>query len=39
MILATGYGDAETALKNYPEAPVVSKPFTKEAIMRALSEI
>lgn len=34
FVLATGYGDVETILSEYPPAPIVRKPFTSESLLR-----
>lgn len=32
FVLATGYGEVEGMLSNYPKAPVVQKPFTSDSL-------
>ena len=34
FVLATGYGDVESILDDYPSAPVVQKPFTSDSLGR-----
>ncbi len=34
FVLATGYGDVESILDDYPAAPVVQKPFTSDSLGR-----
>ncbi|WP_299652980.1 HWE histidine kinase domain-containing protein [uncultured Tateyamaria sp.] len=34
FVLATGYGDVESILTEYPDAPVVQKPFTSESLYK-----
>lgn len=36
FVLATGYGDAESITANYPDAMIVSKPFTAETLAAAV---
>ncbi|WP_299967943.1 HWE histidine kinase domain-containing protein [uncultured Roseobacter sp.] len=36
FVLATGYGDVENMLTEYPKAPVVQKPFTSESLLRQI---
>ncbi|RYH00986.1 hybrid sensor histidine kinase/response regulator [Salipiger sp. IMCC34102] len=38
FVLATGYGDVKSILGEYPEAPVVKKPYTGESILQFLLE-
>ena len=34
FVLATGYGDVESILAEYPAAPVVQKPFSSQSLMK-----
>ena len=36
FVLATGYGDVEGILVEYPDAPVAQKPFTSESLTREI---
>ncbi len=36
FVLATGYGDVESILTEYPKAPVVQKPFNSESLPREI---
>ncbi|MDW3182102.1 HWE histidine kinase domain-containing protein [Roseobacter sp.] len=38
FVLATGYGDVENILTEYPKAPVVQKPFTSESLPREIDK-
>ncbi len=38
FVLATGYGDVESILSDYPKAPVVQKPFTSESLPREIDK-
>ncbi|WP_095588256.1 HWE histidine kinase domain-containing protein [Actibacterium ureilyticum] len=38
FVLATGYGDVESILAEYPQAPVVQKPFTSESLARKVAK-
>ena len=38
FVLATGYGDAERLLSDYPDAPVVKKPFTNQSLLSAIAK-
>ena len=38
FVLATGYGDVESILTEYPQAPIVKKPFTSESLTREVFE-
>lgn len=38
FILATGYGDVESILSEYPKAPVVQKPYTSDGLSARLVE-
>ena len=39
FILATGYGAAEEITANYPQAPVLKKPYAEDGLKRALLEL
>ncbi|WP_107843966.1 HWE histidine kinase domain-containing protein [Litoreibacter ponti] len=36
FVLATGYGDVQSIVSEYPEAPVVQKPFTAESLAKEI---
>ena len=36
FVLATGYGDVEQVLSEFPKVPVVQKPFTSDSLQRQL---
>ena len=36
FVLATGYGDVEAITSEYPQAPIVQKPFTSESLPRQI---
>ena len=38
FVLATGYGDVEQILSDYPDAPVAKKPYTGETLAAAMAE-
>lgn len=39
FLLATGYGDAESITKDYPDVKIVNKPFTKETLLAAVNQV
>ena len=39
FVLASGYGTLSDSLAQYPAAPVVAKPYTKESLIKALSRL
>lgn len=38
FVLVSGYGDMQSILSNYPDVPVVQKPFTADALLQALQK-
>ena len=38
FVLATGYGDVESILKDYPSAPVVQKPFSSDSLSNQVAK-